>query len=102
MSMFAHCTNASQDPAVAVNPPLSTALFLRSLRSCASEQQLTPLYSSACALFEKTTREGGTPSILNHRRLPLQSAIVHWPSDAAVAPHTMRVPRRPAGGPESS
>ena len=72
-------------------------------RSLAQERKSTPLLSCACARF---CRNGGCLcpevllEILHLRRLPLQSLIVHWPSDAVVAPHTMRVPRRPAGGPE--
>ena len=54
----------SLTPAEFVTPyfPIVSALFVR---SCAMAQLSTPLFSSACALFWKTTREGVHPSKAN-------------------------------------
>jgi hypothetical protein len=66
-------------PAFPITPALS-------LRSSASEQKLTALLSCACALFRKTTREGGTPSttqVKPLREIPLSPVSFRSPRPLA-------------------
>jgi TrmH family RNA methyltransferase len=67
----------------------------RSLRSCASERKAIPLLSTACALFEKTTREGVHPMTTEKVALAPYEIRGEVPGKGSFAGKRVTAPRTP-------